>query len=77
METKLTIRVDYLGGPSPWGDQDIRGTLMGPDGEELWNHFSSSRFFLEKDLLHNFGRDLELSQKYPNGFSVEWEESCG
>ncbi len=65
--TALTIRIDKTGGPSEWGDQDTIGTLL-DENDVLFSHFSSSVAWLIRDLTSNFGRNVELAAKYPDGW---------
>jgi hypothetical protein len=66
----LTIHIDGVFGPSEWGDADVAGRVLSPEGEYLWGHYSSSREYLIGDLTSNFGRALELADRYPNGYVV-------
>lgn len=63
---------------STWAP-DIPGELRvadtetpGRNGELLWGHVSSSLSWLERDLLHNFGRAEQLAERFPDGFEVQW-----
>lgn len=52
---------------------DVAGSLNTEDGEVLYSHVSSSREWLEADLTRNFRREAELAAKYPDGFTLQWE----
>ena len=74
MRPTLTIQVDEIGGPSEWGDADHIGALLDENGVELWHHHSSSRLWLEGDLLRNFPQRVSaLDRAYPDGFDVVWK----
>lgn len=62
-----------------WGqawEHDVAGTLYvdhDDEPESLWGHMSSTVGWLERDLLHNFGRDQKLAERFPQGYEVTWE----
>lgn len=67
--TTLTIEYDE----KSWAP-DIAGRLVDDAGEVLYQHVSSHKGWLERDLTSNFGRDTELSERFPDGFTLAWKD---
>lgn len=73
MSAQLSIRIEGVGGPSEWGDQDTMGTLYDENNIAIYSHYSSSVTWLIRDLT---SRSAELATKYPQGWEAFLEGEC-